>query len=358
MKIATIIGARPQFVKAAVVSRLILQNSKINEIIIHTGQHFDNNMSNIFFDELEIPKPDFNLGIGGGSHGQNTGKMIEQIEKILITENPDWIVVYGDTDSTLAGAIAAVKLNIPIAHVEAGLRSYNRFMPEEINRVLTDHISSILFVPTKNSITNLKKEGIFGKKVIKVGDVMLDAVNYYKAHAKEPKIPNFSSNIPFVLCTIHRAENTDNKIRLENIVKTLNKLSKHVKIVLPLHPRTRKNLNNYGGENLNSNIELIDPVGYLEMNWLISNCQLVITDSGGLQKESYFHKKPCITLRNETEWIELLEDGSNILLDPLNKNSLSIILKMMNKKINSNSELFGGGNAGNLIIEAISNFNH
>ena len=358
MKIASIIGARPQFVKAAVVSRLISLDSEINEIIIHTGQHFDSNMSNIFFDELEIPKPDVNLGIGGGSHGQNTGKMVEQIENILIIEKPDWIIVYGDTDSTLAGAIAAVKLNIPIAHVEAGLRSYNRSMPEEINRVLTDHISSILFVPTNNSIINLKKEGNFRKKVINVGDVMLDAVNYYKAYAKEPKILNFSSNTSFVLCTIHRAENTDNKIRLENIVKTLNKLSKHIKIVLPLHPRTRKKLSNYGGENLNSSIELIDPVGYLEMNWLISNCQLVITDSGGLQKESYFHKKPCVTLRNETEWIELLEDGANILLDPSKKNSLSIILQMMNKKVNPNSELFGDGNAGKLIIEAITNFKH
>ncbi len=355
MKIVTIIGARPQFIKAAVVSRIINNRSKIKEVIIHTGQHFDSNMSKIFFDELMIPKPNINLDVGGGTHGQNTGKMIEKIEKELIKQNPDWVLVYGDTDSTLAGALSAVKLNIPIAHVEAGLRSYNRAMPEEINRVLTDHISNLLFVPTLTSVKNLKKEGIYGKKVIQVGDVMLDAVKYYKKYLRNPLKSKFN-NLEYILCTFHRVENTDNKDRLNQIIKILNKISIDKKIILPLHPRTKKALQNNKVDKLNPSILVIKPLGYLEMNWLISNCDLVITDSGGVQKEAYFHNKPCVILRSETEWVELLDYGHHVLLDTSDNNFYSIISNMYKKTISSKLKLFGDGNAGELIIDSLFNF--
>jgi len=311
VKITTVIGARPQFIKAAVVSRAFREHrAEVREVIVHTGQHYDANMSDVFFEELDIPKPDYHLGIGGGTHGQNTGRMIEAIEAVLMQEKPDWVLVYGDTDSTLAGALAAVKLHIPVAHVEAGLRSFNRRMPEEINRVLTDHAADLLFTPTDTATRNLANEGISGKRVQQVGDVMYDAALYYRNKAKRP--PGIPFDNGFILSTIHRAENTDDANRLGNIISALNDAAVQTPVVLPLHPRTRKFLHQW---NLNAgNITIIEPVGYLQMIWLLDHCILVVTDSGGLQKEAYFFRKPCITTRDETEWVELVESGWNVVV--------------------------------------------
>ncbi|WP_416879640.1 non-hydrolyzing UDP-N-acetylglucosamine 2-epimerase, partial [Litorimonas sp.] len=314
MKVMTIVGARPQFVKAAVVSRAFNKHREdITEIIVHTGQHYDENMSEVFFDELEIPKPHINLGIGGGSHGQNTGRMLEKLEAAMLDVRPDWILVYGDTDSTLAAALAAIKIHIPVAHIEAGLRSFNRQMPEEINRILTDHISSLLFAPTRAGRNNLISEGIEEAKIYLSGDVMYDAAMFYKERARRPVLKNDLVLTPneFVLCTIHRAENTDSNDRMKGIMKGLE--DSGLKIILPLHPRTRKKIDEIGLK-IPANVYTIDPVGYLEMVWLEANCRAVATDSGGVQKEAYFHGKPCVTLRDETEWIELIEVGANCVV--------------------------------------------
>jgi UDP-GlcNAc3NAcA epimerase len=313
MKIATIIGARPQFIKAAVVSRAFREHRPdVREVLIHTGQHFDANMSDVFFNELDIPKPDHHLGIGGGTHGKNTGRMIEAIESVLLTEKPDWVLVYGDTDSTLAGALAAAKLHIPVAHVEAGLRSFNRRMPEEINRVLTDHISSLLFTPTDTATRNLANEGITGERVQQVGDVMYDAAIYYQDRAQKPEGLHLESG--FILATVHRAENTDDSDRLKNIMAALSAVSMDIPVVMPVHPRTQTRIRNIGisvGE-----ITLLAPVGYLEMIWLLKHCKAVVTDSGGVQKEASFFSKSCFVTRHETEWRELLDSGSTFLVDP------------------------------------------
>ena len=319
MKIATIVGARPQFIKCATISRSISKTANVQEVIIHTGQHFDPNMSEVFFTELDIPKPIYNLGIGGGLHGENTGRMLEAIEKVLIAEKPDWVLVYGDTDSTLAGAIAASKLHISVAHVEAGLRSFNRHMPEEINRLLTDHVSDILFAPTITAASNLKNEGISSDKVQLLGDVMYDASLYYRHKARKPKIAGVNEAKPFVLCTIHRAENTDNTGRLTAIIQRLNQLARHTSLILPLHPRTLTALKRIDRVSLAQSIHVIDPLGFLEMTWLLNNCSLVLTDSGGLQKEAYFYKKPCLTIREETEWVELVNAGFNKLISPFSE---------------------------------------
>lgn len=299
MKIITIIGARPQFIKAGSISREILKHSNIEEIIVHTGQHYDPNMSEIFFEELNIQKPNYNLGIGGRTHGAMTGQMIEKIEEVGLKEKPDWILVYGDTNSTLAGAIVASKLHIKLAHVEAGLRSFNMTMPEEINRILTDRVSNVLFCPTVNAVINLKKEGFenFNCKIVQVGDVMYDGALYYSQRATKPKL-----TIPknFILCTIHRAENTDNISRLMNIFEALEQVARGKPIILPLHPRT-KSIIDKSKISISDNIILMDPVGYMDMIWLTKNCDLVMTDSGGLQKEAYFFSKICLTLRDETE---------------------------------------------------------
>lgn len=301
MKIATIIGARPQFVKAAAVSRVIKNTESVEEIIIHTGQHYDVNMSDVFFEEMDIPKPDYNLNINGMGHGAMTGQMLEKIEEVLLSEKPDWVLVYGDTNSTLAGALAAKKLHIKVAHVEAGLRSFNMNMPEEINRILTDRISDVLFCPTSTAVDNLKKEGYenIDTKIINVGDVMLDVALFYKERATKPK-----DSLPeqFVLCTVHRAENTDDVDRLKSIFESLEIISKTTPVVLPLHPRTKSKLISIDYDFDNSKIKFINPVGYFEMIWLLQNCSFVMTDSGGLQKEAFFFKKQCITLRDETEW--------------------------------------------------------
>ena len=353
MKIATIVGARPQFIKAATISRAISEQSGISEVLIHTGQHFDKNMSDVFFTELDIRKPDHLLGIGGGTHGENTGRMVEAIERVMIAEKPDWVLVYGDTDSTLAGALAAVKLHIPLAHVEAGLRSFNRRMPEEINRVLTDHASDLLFVPTSTAIKNLGNEGISGEKVNLVGDVMYDATLYYQGKARKPSSIEIRDEAPFVLCTIHRAENTDDVARLTAIVRKLNRLAEQTPVVLPLHPRTVSALKRLPGVSLSPFMLVIDPVGFLEMSWLLAKCSLVLTDSGGVQKEAYFHKKPCITLRDETEWVELVDAGCNRLMSPFLPDFIDVVTRMSQTKILDSSHIYGDGRAANRTLDVL-----
>jgi UDP-GlcNAc3NAcA epimerase len=314
MKIVTIIGARPQFIKAAVLSNA-LRNNNIQEVILHTGQHYDANMSKIFFDEMQIPAPDYQLNINSLNHGAMTGRMLEDIEKILFNEKPDFVLVYGDTNSTLAGALAAKKLLIKIIHVEAGLRSFNMSMPEEINRILTDRISDLLFCPTQTAIDNLVNEGMLNNtqcKIELVGDVMYDSYLHFSAMQCNPS--GINSLNKFALVTIHRAENTNNLNQLTNIVSLLNEISKHINLLIPLHPRTQKIL---ADSELTLNATIIEPVGYLEMLWLLNNCNFVITDSGGLQKEAYFAKKKCITLREETEWVELVTGGWNQLINPI-----------------------------------------
>ena len=352
MKIITILGARPQFIKAGSVSREILHQCEsgadIQEVIIHTGQHYDANMSDVFFEEMQIPKPDYFLGIGGKSHGAMTGQMIEKIEEILVKEKPDFIMVYGDTNSTLAGAIVASKLHIKLAHIEAGLRSFNMKMPEEVNRILTDRVSQILFCPTDTAMHNLNNEGYdkLDCKMVKSGDVMQDGALFYKDLAVKP---SFDIKNEFVLCTVHRAENADDRNRLESIFDALSVIAKEKQVILPLHPRTRSTLNNL---KLNiKNLTLIDPVGYLEMVWLIDNCDMVMTDSGGLQKEAYFFSKPCITMRDETEWVELVEVGANVLVGANKSRILDAYSNHSKFKIkNLQLDLYGDGKASEKII--------
>lgn len=355
VKIVTIVGARPQFIKAAVVSRAIAASDKITEVIIHTGQHFDPGMSDIFFNELQIPTPAYNLAIGGGTHGQNTGRMIEAIESILIKEKPDWVVVYGDTDSTLAGALAAKKLHIKLAHVEAGLRSYNMRMPEELNRILTDRISDILFCPTDTAISNLVKEGFenFPCRFIKTGDVMYDASLFYSNRAKQPSFSRSLDNRQFVLCTIHRAENTDNEKKLKEIFDALLRISTFVDIVVPVHPRTVKKIKEFGLKITSEKLHLVDPVGYLEMIWLLQHSQLVLTDSGGLQKEAYFFQKACVTLREETEWVELVKTGFNILAGTDSNLIFDSYIKLSKTPFKEAPELYGDGHSAESMLKEL-----
>ena len=356
-KILTVVGARPQFVKAAVVSREFGRREHVREILLHTGQHFDSNMSDVFFKELEIPKPDYHLGIGGGTHGQNTGRMIEAIEGVLMREKPDWVLVYGDTDSTLAGALAAVKLHVPVAHVEAGLRSYNRAMPEEINRVLTDHVANILFSPTNVATDNLLKEGVDAAQIHQVGDVMFDAAIYY-ARKLEHSDSIFDrlqvQQHNYVLATLHRAENTDNPVRLAATVEMLNMAAVQLPVILPLHPRTRKAIEKLSGHQFHANVHVIDPVGYLEMVLLEKGASVIVTDSGGVQKEAYFHKVPCITLRDETEWVELVDSGWNVLVGhELSKFSAAFDSAIGGKLPEWSADFYGNGHAAEIIVERI-----
>lgn len=356
MKIVTILGARPQFIKAGTVSREIALRNKvtntIEEVIVHTGQHYDANMSDVFFDEMNIPKPDYYLGVGNQSHGSMTGQMIEKIEEVLLKEQPDWVLIYGDTNSTLAGAIAASKLHIKIAHIEAGLRSFNMCMPEEINRILTDRVSTLLFCPTTAAVDNLKKEGFHqwhtDAKMFLSGDVMQDGALFYQNLAKKP----LEKTIPeeFVLCTIHRAENTDDQERLENIVNALNEIAADTPVVLPLHPRTKKILDQ--GRYNTANLTIIDPVGYLSMVWLIDNCSLVMTDSGGLQKEAFFFSKPCITFRDETEWVELIDNGFNKLVSA-EKNEIVDCFQTAKFNTDFSIDLYGSGKASERIVSEL-----
>lgn len=348
MKIITVIGARPQFIKAAAVSNKLRENNK--EVLIHTGQHYDENMSKIFFDELNIPYPDYNLSVGSGGHGKQTGEMLIKLEGIYEKENPDIVMVYGDTNSTLAGALVASKMLIPVIHVEAGLRSFNKTMPEEQNRILTDHISNLLFAPTDTAVKNLESEGII-KNVYNVGDVMFDAIMHFKdVSLKRSKIIdklNLNNN-EYILTTIHRAENTNDILRLKNIIEALNESDKT--IVLPLHPRTRKYINDYS-LNINNNIKLIEPVGYLDMISLEGNSSKIVTDSGGVQKEAFFMKKPCITMREETEWIETVENGWNILVGTDKDKILDSIVNFMPNK--PQKKILGDGNSSEKICRII-----
>jgi UDP-GlcNAc3NAcA epimerase len=310
-KIVTILGARPQFIKAAVLSRVIHKYQEIEEVIVHTGQHFDQNMSDVFFEEMRIPKPKYNLNINSMSHGAMTGKMLADIEAVLIKEQPAAVVVYGDTNSTIAGALAAKKMHIKVVHVEAGLRSFNMKMPEEINRILTDRISDLLSCPTETAIANLSNEGFANLdiQIEKHGDIMKDAVEYYSQFSEEKSTilqdQNLSKN-GFVLATIHRQENTDDLDKLRSIFSALDEMHRQTRVVLPLHPRTKRILEKH---QIETHITTIDPVGYYSMLELLKNCKMVVTDSGGLQKEAFFNKKHCIIAREETEWIELVEHG-------------------------------------------------
>ncbi|MDO7253803.1 non-hydrolyzing UDP-N-acetylglucosamine 2-epimerase [Helicobacter cappadocius] len=351
MKILTILGARPQFIKASSQSKAFKKYPEIQEIILHTGQHYDFKMSQVFFSDLDIPKPTFFLKSGGKTHAKMTGEMMEGIEKIILKIKPDRVLVYGDTNSTLAGALSAAKLHIPIIHIEAGLRSFNIQMPEEINRILTDRISSLLFCPTQNAYENLKKEGFlnFPCKIHISGDVMLDSIKQYSKYAKKPNIP-LSNN--FVLATIHRAENTNDIEKLKSIFDALEYIGREVQVILPLHPRVAKILKH---QKINtSNISFIDPLGYLEMIWLLQNTQAVFTDSGGLQKEAYFFSKPCFVLREESEWVELTKNNCNILVGADKEKIISCFGNISDLFARSfPKNLFGDGCATELIAKTI-----
>ena len=358
MKLVTILGARPQFIKAGTVSRAIREfncNSKsvITEVIVHTGQHYDANMSDVFFDEMHIPKPDYYLGVGGNGHGAMTGQMLEKIEEVLIKEKPDWVLVYGDTNSTIAGALAASKLHIKVAHVEAGLRSFNMQMPEEVNRILTDRISTKLFCPTQVAVDNLAKEGIDfwggASRPQLVGDVMQDGAFFYSKLAEKPGL--FALDEKFVLSTIHRAENTDHPVRLKQIIAALSEIAKQRQVVLPLHPRTRKIVESQGIDL--TFLTIIEPIGYLNMIWLIQHCECVLTDSGGLQKEAFFFEKPCITMRDETEWVELVETGVNFLVGASQQKIVEAYQQACESEFEFDQSLYGGGKASKIIIESL-----
>jgi len=352
MKVLTVIGARPQFVKAAALSREFAKHDNVEEVLVHTGQHFDANMSDIFFTEMEIPKPKYNLDINSVGHGAMTGRMLEGIEDILIKEKPDLLLVYGDTNSTTAGALAARKLNIKVAHVEAGLRSFNMEMPEEVNRIITDRISDYLFCPTQTAIDNLEKEGYnnIDIQIIKSGDVMQDAATFYAQNSKEKSTVIKDNNLDrFILTTLHRADNTDDKERLTGIVEALNEIHTTIcPVVLPLHPRTKAKLLSH---NLKLKVKLIDPVGYFDMIELIKNSSLVMTDSGGLQKEAFFFKKNCVTMRNQTEWVELLEANVNVLVGANKSKIIEQTNVMMSEKSNFNVDLYGNGLACKNIVD-------
>lgn len=312
-RLLTVVGARPQFIKAAMLTRAIAAAADVEETVVHTGQHFDVNMSDVFFNDLDMPAPRYHLGIGGGSHGQNTGRMLEAVEAVLLTEQPDWVVVYGDTDSTLAGTLAAVKQHIPVAHVEAGLRSYNRAMPEEINRILTDHAASLLFAPTAVAVRNLAAEGIRGDTVRMVGDIMFDAALYFGCKAERASTVLREVRVEpggYILLTIHRPSNTDDRDRLSAIFRVL--ATSSLPVVWPVHPRARHRLREFELA-VPDSVVLVEPVGYLDMVMLEKHAALIATDSGGVQKEAYFHGVPCVTLRSETEWVELVEVGANRL---------------------------------------------
>jgi UDP-GlcNAc3NAcA epimerase len=357
MKIVTILGARPQFIKAATVSRQ-LKKSGIQEIIVHTGQHFDENMSQVFFDEMEIPHPQYNLAIQSLNHGAMTGRMLEQIELVLMKEKPNWVLVYGDTNSTLAGALAAAKLHIPVAHVEAGLRSFEMKMPEEINRILADRISQLLFCPTEAAVVNLQNEGFlnFDCQIERPGDVMYDAVLFYQAKAEAVSTIVKRQALrkeEFILCTIHRAENTNDPERLRSICDALNEIHKKIPVLLPLHPRTKNYLKDL---TIKLDVKTVEPQGYFDMLSLIKNCKLVMTDSGGLQKEAYFFGKFCLTLRDQTEWVELVEEKANYVVGANKTAILKTFDQLMGSTFSMTAPLYGNGNASELIAAKLKSF--
>ena len=355
-KIATIIGARPQFIKAAAVSRVLRNEyaNQIAEVLVHTGQHYDDNMSKVFFEELDIPRPNYNLRISGGNHGEMTGRMLEAIEKVLLMRKPDWVMVYGDTNSTLAGALAAVKLHIPVVHVEAGLRSFNRRMPEEVNRILTDRVSSFLFCPTDTAVTNLKAEGLV-EGVHKVGDVMYDASLFYRLKARErSRILDFLDVVPgnYILVTCHRAENTDVPQRLREILVGIERVARHLKVVFPIHPRTQKMIESNALSSLLDGIIVVPPMSYLDMVRLEQDSRVIITDSGGIQKEACFFGIPCVTMREETEWVETVESGWNRLVGANAAELEFEALRATPPKVRL--QTYGDGRAAHLLLKIMS----
>ena len=376
-KIITVIGARPQIIKAAAISRAIKNNfsDKILEVIVHTGQHYDENMSQIFFEELEIPFPNFNLNVGSGSHGEQTAKMLEGLENIYMQENPDAVIVYGDTNSTIAGALAASKIHIPVIHIEAGLRSFNKAMPEEINRIACDHMSTLLFTPSETGHRNLLNEGIKNDqkeaasidnpKIYLCGDIMYDNSLYFSAMSEQKSEILKELEITtdeFILCTIHRDTNTDDTANLNAIFRALLRIQKtsNLKIVLPLHPRTKEKLNSHLDENLlteinqNKNFKIIPPLGFLDIISLEKNARLIITDSGGLQKEAFFFQKPCVILREQTEWIEIVENGNAVIAGANELKIISSVETLFKRTDFTYPNLYGDGNAANFICKKIT----
>ena len=376
-KIITVIGARPQIIKAAAISRAIKNNfsDKILEVIVHTGQHYDENMSQIFFEELEIPFPNYNLNVGSGSHGEQTAKMLEGLENIYVKEKPDAVIVYGDTNSTIAGALAASKIHIPVIHIEAGLRSFNKAMPEEINRIACDHMSTLLFTPSETGHRNLLNEGIKNDqkeaatidnpKIYLCGDIMYDNSLYFSAMSEQKSKILEELEITtdeFILCTIHRDTNTDDTANLNAIFRALLRIQKtsNLKIVLPLHPRTKEKLNSQLDENLlteinqNKNFKIIPPTGFLDIISLEKNARLIITDSGGLQKEAFFFQKPCVILREQTEWIEIVENGNALIAGANELKIISSVETLIKKTDYTYPNLYGDGNAANFICKKIT----
>ncbi len=359
-RITTVLGARPQFVKAAMVSRAMArcnqQQERFVETIVHTGQHYNTNMSSVFFEELGIPEPDYNLGINGGTHGQQTGQMLDAVEQVLLDIKPDVVLVYGDTNSTLAGSLAAVKLHIPIAHVEAGLRSFNKQMPEEVNRILTDHVSEYLFCPTDLAVDNLSNEGI-NKGVYQIGDVMKDCALYYRKKAEgieEDLLHSLGvTKKSYYLATVHRAENTNDLNRLKEIFEGITAVStKNCPTVIPLHPRTKKIIEN-NDLVLSEHIHLISPLSYLQMVAMECNAKLIMTDSGGIQKEAFIFGVPCLTLRDETEWVETVDAGGNVLVGADSQKIQSALQKGFNQDALSREQLYGNGDSAQLICEIL-----
>jgi len=344
-KLLSVVGARPQFVKAAVVSRAIARAGGFEHRLVHTGQHYDENMSDIFFRELEIARPDHALGVRSSSHGEMTGLMLAGIEKVLVAEKPDAVIVYGDTNSTLAAALAAVKLHLPVAHVEAGLRSFNLRMPEEVNRIVADRVSHWLFCPTATAEANLLKEGVDRSRIHTVGDVMYDAVLHYLKKSPSSRVGRYC------VATVHRAENTDDAQRLGSILAALDQVADSVPVVLPLHPRTRARMNDSGIRT--KKIEIVDPVGYLEMLALVRGAEAVFTDSGGLQKEAFFLGRPCITLRDETEWVELVDLGVNVVAGTEAQAIVGAWRALAGRKLDGSARPYGSGDAGGAIVAAL-----
>ena len=376
-KIITVIGARPQIIKAAAISRAIKNNfsDKILEVIVHTGQHYDENMSQIFFEELEIPIPNYNLNVGSGSHGEQTAKMLEGLENIYMQEKPDAVIVYGDTNSTIAGALAASKIHIPVIHIEAGLRSFNKAMPEEINRIACDHMSTLLFTPSETGHRNLLNEGIKNDqkeaasidnpKIYLCGDIMYDNSLYFSAMSEQKSEILKELEITtdeFILCTIHRDTNTDDTTNLNAIFRALLRIQKtsNLKIVLPLHPRTKDKMTSNLDNSLlleitqNRNIKIIQPLGFLDIISLEKNARLIITDSGGLQKEAFFFKKPCVILREQTEWIEIVENGNAVIAGANELKIISSVETLIKRTDFTYPNLYGDGNAANFICKKIT----
>jgi len=359
-KIVTVIGARPQFIKAAPVSQAFLKRPVCSEILVHTGQHYDDGLSGIFFNELDIPEPQYNLGVGSGSHAVQTGEIMKRLESVLLDEKPDIILIYGDTNSTLAAALTAAKLHIPVAHVEAGLRSFNRKMPEEINRIVADRLSTLLFAPTSTAVNNLQNEGIT-EGVYKTGDVMYDVALKYRERAHEQSTILQQLNIQrngFILATIHRAENTDDPDRLNNIFTALGRVSADIPVVFPMHPRTRKMADGYNLQHLVKTLKVIDPAGFFDMIRLETSAKCIVTDSGGVQKEAYFHKVPCVTVRDETEWVETVEAGWNALADASDSSDIVTNINSMIEYAGQRKEIdeYGNGKSAEAIADTILRF--